>query len=77
MYEYKAVTKISSCRLRTTSRRGIKQLGISLVLFFISFPMKVAVGNPWPPPLNASPDEYIAVLTLGIAHSCADYRKGM
>ena len=35
-------TKISSCQVYTTSRRGIKQLGISVVLFFFYFPMKVA-----------------------------------
>ena len=39
------VTKISSCRVNTTSRWGIKQLGILLI---------VAGGNPQPPPLNDS-----------------------
>ena len=34
--------KISSCRGNTTSRQGIKQLGIFLVLFFLYFPMEVA-----------------------------------
>ena len=48
MYEYKAVTKISSCWVNTTSRRGIKQLGFSLDIFFFYFPMKVAEENPWP-----------------------------
>ena len=38
----RVVTKISSCQVNTTSRRGIKQQGISLVLFFFYFPIKVA-----------------------------------
>ena len=56
------VTKISICLVNTTSRWGIKQLGIFLVLFFFYFPMKVAGGhnhssrgNPWPSALNDSP----------------------
>ena len=39
------ITKISGCRVNTTSRRRIKQLGIFLVLFFFYFPMKVARGH--------------------------------
>ena len=39
------VTKISSCRVNTTSRRGIKQLGISFVLFFFYFLMKLTRGH--------------------------------
>ena len=41
----RVVTKISSCRVNTTSRRGIKQLGFLLVLFFFCFPIKVAGGH--------------------------------
>ena len=41
----RAVTKISSCWVNTTSRPGIKQLGFLLVLFFFYFPMKVAGDN--------------------------------
>ena len=37
----RAVTKISSCRVNTTSRREIKQVGVSF-LFFLYFSMKVA-----------------------------------
>ena len=33
----RAVTKISSCWVRTTSRQGIKQLGISLASIFLLF----------------------------------------
>ena len=33
----RVVTKISSCRVNTTSRRGIKQLGISLGSIFLLF----------------------------------------
>ena len=57
------VTKISSCRVNTSSRRGIKQ-GFLLVLSFFYFPMKVAGGatftlaggNPRPPVLNDNPE---------------------
>ena len=62
------VTKISNCRVNTTSRQGIKQQGISflLVLCFFYFPMKVAVGdihitargNPRPVPINDSPERF-------------------
>ena len=42
----RVVTEISSCRVNTTSRRGIKRLGIFLaVLFFFYFPIKVAGGH--------------------------------
>ena len=41
-YIHRAVTKISSCRLNTTSRWGIKWLAIFLILFF--FYLKVAGG---------------------------------
>ena len=33
----RAVTKISSCQVNTTSRRGIKQLGISFGSIFLLF----------------------------------------
>ena len=59
----RVVTKISSCQGNTTSRRRIKQLGISFFLFFFYFPMKIAEGHvrssrgeiPGPSPLNDSP----------------------
>ena len=38
----RVVTKISSCRVNTTSRRGIKRLGISFGSIFFHFPIKVA-----------------------------------
>ena len=58
----RAVTKISSCRVNTTSRQGIKHLGISFGSIFLLF--SYAGGrvlssreNPWlNPPLNDSPD---------------------
>ena len=39
------VTKILSCWVDTTSRRGINELGISFLLFFFYFPVKVARGH--------------------------------
>ena len=58
----RVVTEISSCRVNTTSRRGIKRLGISFGSIFFYFPIKVAgatllVGgeNPQPPALNDNP----------------------
>ena len=54
MFRARVVTKNSRCWVNTTSRRGIKQLGVSFSSFFFSFPLKVAGGNPWPPPLNDS-----------------------
>ena len=36
-YMYRDVTKISSCRVNTTSRQGIKQLGISFGSIFLLF----------------------------------------
>ena len=61
----RAVTKISSTHINTTSRLGIKQLyGFLLLLFFFYFPIilkysgvtfLVAGGNPRPLPLNDSP----------------------
>ena len=44
-YAYRGVTEISTCWLNTTSRCGIKKLGVSLVLFFFYFPLKVARGH--------------------------------
>ena len=46
MFRARVVTKNSRCRVNTTSRRGIKQLGVSFSSFFFSFPLKVAGGNP-------------------------------
>ena len=51
----RVVTKISRCWVNTTSRWGIKQLGICFNSIFFYFPLKVARGNPQPPPLNDSP----------------------
>ena len=45
VYYTRVVTNISSYRVNTTSRRGIKRLGIFLVLFFFYFPIKVAGGH--------------------------------
>ena len=59
---YGAVTKILSCRVNTTSRQGIKQLGISFYIIFLPFSCESSSGrilsnwgNPQPPPLNDSP----------------------
>ena len=41
----RVVTKVSSCRVNTTSRRGIKRLGISFGSIFFYFPIKVAGGH--------------------------------
>ena len=41
----RAVTKISICRVNTTSRQGIKQLGICFGSIFFYFPIKVARGH--------------------------------
>ena len=57
----RAVTKISSCWVRTTSRRGIKQLEFSFASIFLLFSYEssqmqcLARGNPRPTPLNDSP----------------------
>ena len=51
----RTVTKISICRVNTTSRRGIKQLGISFDSVFLLFSYESSRGNPRPPPLNDSP----------------------
>ena len=58
------VTKISSCWVKTTSRRGIKQLAISFSAMFLVFSYEsslghssytvVTWGNPRPAPLNNS-----------------------
>ena len=48
----RVVPRISSCRVNTTSRRVINQLGISFGPIFLLF---LAGGNPRPPPLNDSP----------------------
>ena len=44
-YQVRVVTKISSCRVNTTSRRGIKQVGIFLVIFFLA----LAFATSWQP----------------------------
>ena len=59
------VTKISSCRVNTTSRQGIKQLGISFGFVFILFSYESSPGdrvhNSWgkSPALNYSPDSIV------------------
>ena len=40
----RVVTKISSCRVNTTSRRGIKRLGISCGSIFLLFSNKSSWG---------------------------------
>ena len=60
----RAVTKISSCWVNTTSRRGIKQLGISFGSIFLLFSYEISRGhvlnsqerNPLATPLNDSPE---------------------
>ena len=60
----RAVTEISSSWINTTSRRGIKQLGISFGSIFLLFSYENSPGqtflvtgeNPRPPPLNDCPD---------------------
>ena len=60
----RVVIKISSCRVNTTSRRGIKRLGIPFGSIFLLFSNKssrgatllVAGENPRPPALNDNPD---------------------
>ena len=58
----RVVTKIPSCWVKTTSRWGIKQLGVTFGSLFLLFSNKRSRGhvhstrvNPWPPPLNDSP----------------------
>ena len=59
----RVVTKISSCRVNTTSRREFKQLGISFGSIFLLFSNKsshgatiiTAGGNLWRPALNDNP----------------------
>ena len=41
----RAVTKISSCQVNTTSRWGIKQLGIFFGSFFLLFSSEIWVGG--------------------------------
>ena len=56
-YYDRDVTRISSCWGNTTSRPGIKQLGISSIaaLRLFSSTFIVAEGNPWPLAVNDSP----------------------
>ena len=59
----RVVTKISSCRVNTTSRREFKQLGISFGSIFLLFSNKsshgatiiTAGGNLWRSALNDNP----------------------
>ena len=68
----KDVTKISHCRINTTSRWGIKQLGSSFGSIFLLFSNKssrggtllVAGENPRSPALNDNP----AMLILSYYH---------
>ena len=54
--------RVPSCWVKTTSRWGIKQLGVTFGSIFLPFSNKssrgvtfiVAGGNPWLPPLNDS-----------------------
>ena len=52
---HRVVTKISSCQVNTTSRRGIKWLGISFGSIIVLFSNKSSRGNPRPPALNDNP----------------------
>ena len=51
----RVVTKISSCRLNTSNRQGIKQPGISFGSIFLLFSYESSRGNLQPPPFNDSP----------------------
>ena len=60
----KDVTRISSCRVNTISRQGIKQLGISFGSVFILFSYESSRGhvhNSWGKSLalNNSPDSIV------------------
>ena len=70
----RVVSKISSYRVNTTSRRGIKQLGVSFGSVFFYFTLQVAGatfivagGNPRRPPLNDCPmrsiDDFLCELS--------------
>ena len=62
----RVVAKISSCRVNTASRRGIKRLGISFGSIFVLFSNKssrgatllVAGENLRPPALNDNPAKF-------------------
>ena len=45
-YSIRVVTKISSCRVNTTSRKGIKRPGISFGSMFLLFSNKSSQGPP-------------------------------
>ena len=45
LVDIRVVTKISSCRVNTTSRRGIKRLGISFGSIFVLFSNKSSRGH--------------------------------
>ena len=57
------VSKISSCWVNTTSRRGIKQLGISIFLLFFN-KSSGGGGDPRPPPVNDKPGFYTVYFFL-------------
>ena len=66
----RVVTKISSCRVNTTSRRGIKQQGISFGSIFLLFSNKSSRG---PPALNDSPDTCIQFTVNGLINTWGVY----
>ena len=69
---YRAVTKISSCRVNTTSRRGIKRLVISFGSIFLPFSYESSrgghvlssQGTSLSPPLNDNPEFIMCTLSL-------------
>ena len=44
-FQYRVVTKISSCRVKTTSRQRIRHLGISFVSIFLLFSKESSWGH--------------------------------
>ena len=67
-YYDRDVTRISSCWGNTTSRPGIKQLGISSIAAFRLFPSTfiVAEGNPRLPALHGSPATVFLILNRSL-----------
>ena len=78
----RVVTKISSCRVNTTSRWRIKQLGVSSWFYFSSiFLLKqlgvtfiVARGNPQPQGLNDSPERPTQIEGIELYYSIIGHR---
>ena len=75
----RVVAKISSCRVNTTSRRGIKQLGILFGSVFLLFSnessreplaLLVAGENSQPPALNDNPAWLYARLSAPQENQC-------